>query len=831
MPKVTRRVAIYLEAVNRIGPALKEAEAQLSSFSKIGSQVKTAATVMGTAVAAFGGAAVKSGADFEQAMANVGAVTRATEEQMKALEKRARDLGASTAFSASDAAEAMYALASGGMKTNEIIAASEGVLKLAGATLSDMGSAAELTMSALRQFGLSASETDRVVNVFAASIQNSMLNMERLGYSMQFVGPVAAGVGMSIEQTTAALALLHNAGMKGSLAGTGLRMALARLLEPSEELRKVLGGVSVETDGLAAVLKKLEDANLSASEMTELFGARAFNAINALVKAGSKGLDEMTAKLTGTSAAFEMYDRQMATTQSKAKILWSAIQETWIAVFDAIQPTLNKAIEAVTKFVSDSRQQIVAFYRALAGYAGQAFNWITKALKFLSDHWDTVSALLAGAASGAVAFVALTKAVAGFNAVLKVTTLLANLNPVSIIVMGVSALIAVLVTVVQKMGGWHVVWVKLKSAASKALVHLRAGLLKVFEVVKVLARAFLHYPEVVVLSLAGAWRVVKRFAEMAGAAFSDLGKMLANPFKAKETWSHLKSVLSDGFDGILGDIKDTASAVWTVVGGSYDEAMQRIDDQVQASLAKINADTERALAKAEEAKAAAGNTGVFSGQGGSNGGAGVLLSPDEQMALMETMNNIQLSLAMGALSATGTARKATENMTDSVQQAMDATEDAARMAMDGVGDAIADAVTRGENLFQSLGNVARSVFGSIVSGFVKLGIASLFPSLSPVMGLSVAGARAAGGPVAAGSLYLVGERGPELFVPNVSGMIIPNVRNGTPALAAAGAPQLTVNVTVPQGSLLLADNDLSVRRFAETIHRVIEGKVKKTYRE
>ena len=355
-----QEVAIYLRAYDKTKAGLQAAGARVGRFTNNAiKHFKRAALAAGIMVSAASAASIGIGASFEQGMANVASVTSATESQYAALEDRARSLGATTAFTAREATTAMYALGSAGFKTEQIIASTEGVLKLAGATLSDMSSAAELNVAALKQFGLEAHDTDRVVNAMAAGIQNSMLTMERLTYSMQFAGPAAASVGMSIEETVAALGLLHNAGLRGSLAGTGLRMAMVRLLKPTEDLKKVLGGVSITGDGFAATLDKISKARLTPEQMVEMFGPRAYGAMRAFLVAGKEGFDQMTDAVTGTTAAYSMYETQMDTVQSQWRIFRSALEETALVVFDQMRPALRAVLDWAIQFVNENRERLI----------------------------------------------------------------------------------------------------------------------------------------------------------------------------------------------------------------------------------------------------------------------------------------------------------------------------------------------------------------------------------------------------------------------------------------------------------------------------------------
>lgn len=193
-----------------------------SQTQKLGDQAKLTTTEFNRLALAFGavttalgaltGQAIKTAANFEASMSRVSAITGATTEQFEALEKQAMELGATTVFSASQAAEGMSFLAMAGFDTNEILAAMPGVLNLAAAGQMDLARASDIASNILTGFQLSAEESGRVVDVMAKAMTTANTNIEQLGYAMKYVAPVAASVGLSIEETAAAVGKLSDSG-------------------------------------------------------------------------------------------------------------------------------------------------------------------------------------------------------------------------------------------------------------------------------------------------------------------------------------------------------------------------------------------------------------------------------------------------------------------------------------------------------------------------------------------------------------------------------------------------------------------------------------------
>ena len=185
-------------------------------------------------------AAVKVSTDFEAQMSRVKAISGATGEDFTKLREQAKQLGATTSFSAKEAAEGMENLASAGFDTNQIMAAMPGLLDLAASDSLDLGTAADIAASTLNGFGLEASQAAHVADVLAKAAADTNAGITDTGEAMKYIAPVAATMGQSLEEVTAAIGLMSNAGIKGGQAGTTLRTALTRLANPSEKAAELM---------------------------------------------------------------------------------------------------------------------------------------------------------------------------------------------------------------------------------------------------------------------------------------------------------------------------------------------------------------------------------------------------------------------------------------------------------------------------------------------------------------------------------------------------------------------------------------------------------------
>ena len=204
-------------------------------------------------------------ADFETSMLRVKAISGATGEEFKGLTDLAKELGSTTAFTAREAAQAMGFLAQAGFDVGEVHKALPKVLSLAAAGQLDLAEAADITANVLRGFGLEATQSGRVADVLAASASKSNTSVKEMGEAFSFVGPVASKMGISLEETAAALGVLSNAGQKGTRAGTGLRMVLVKMgqvVAGSGGLTQALE--TLDTDGVQAVVDTMKDLDARA---------------------------------------------------------------------------------------------------------------------------------------------------------------------------------------------------------------------------------------------------------------------------------------------------------------------------------------------------------------------------------------------------------------------------------------------------------------------------------------------------------------------------------------------------------------------------------------
>ena len=323
------------------------------------------ALAAGVMLGAFG-TCVSTAAGFEDQMAKVGAVSRASAEEMVALEATARELGATTQFTAVQVGEAEQYLAMAGFTAKQNIAALPGVLNLAAATAMDLGRAADISSDILGAFGLQAEEMTRVADTLALTCATANTNMELLGDSMKYVAPVARRAGLSLEETAAMAGLLGNVGIKGSQAGTTLKTMLGKMAAPTKEAQQLFQklGVTVKDSvgnlrnpvtvlgEMAKSLKNMGTAEQIAA-MKAIVGEDAIAGFSELIeKQGIGAIEEYAKQLeAGGGSAAEMAARMNDTLAGSLRGMGSAWESVQISIGKLFIPAVRGAVDGVTVFL------------------------------------------------------------------------------------------------------------------------------------------------------------------------------------------------------------------------------------------------------------------------------------------------------------------------------------------------------------------------------------------------------------------------------------------------------------------------------------------------
>lgn len=302
--------------------------------------------------------AVKTGMDFEAQMSRVKAISGATGEEFAKLKEQAKQLGADTAFSATEAAQGMENLASAGFSTSEIIAAMPGMLDLAASSGEDLASSADIAASTLRGFGLEASSAGHVADVLAKNAAETNAAVADTGEAMKYVAPVAKSMGIEFEETAAAIGIMADAGIKGSQAGTTLRGALSRIAKPTKAMQETMDSLGLSfydsngkmksladiTEMLETKMSGLTDEQKNQALIT-LFGQESLSGMMALMDRGSGEVRKLTDEYKNCDGSAKDMAKTMQDNLSGAvEEFGGSVESLGIEIFENIKGPLKKAV-------------------------------------------------------------------------------------------------------------------------------------------------------------------------------------------------------------------------------------------------------------------------------------------------------------------------------------------------------------------------------------------------------------------------------------------------------------------------------------------------------
>ena len=202
---------------------------------------------------------VKTLVDFNKTMREVKVVTRATTEEMVKMEAVARKLGAVTRFTATEAGEGMLFLSRAGFSVNSVMEMIPRTLDLATAASIGLGEASDMVANTMNQFGMRAWETERAVDALLIVANSTNTNVLQMGEGMKYAGTFAGVLGISLEETAAALGMMANMGIKGSMAGTQMRGVMAALIRPTDKAAAAIARLGINADDVNPALHSLED--------------------------------------------------------------------------------------------------------------------------------------------------------------------------------------------------------------------------------------------------------------------------------------------------------------------------------------------------------------------------------------------------------------------------------------------------------------------------------------------------------------------------------------------------------------------------------------------
>ena len=411
-------------ALAKLGQAGKMLEKAGDKIADVGTTLTTHVTVP---VMAAGTAAVKTAADFDSAMSKVAAVSGAAGDELDALRDKAREMGAKTKFSASEAADAMNYMAMAGWKTGDMLEGIEGIINLAAASGEDLATTSDIVTDALTAFGLSAADSGHFADVLAAASSNANTNVSMMGETFKYCAPVAGSLGFSCEDTAQAIGLMANSGIKGSQSGSSLRAIMTALAGDVKFCGESFGEIEIATTNTDGSMRELNDiladcrvafAQMSESEQASaaqaLVGKNAMSGFLALMNAAPADIQKLEGAISTCSDEIDGYNgvtaKMAAVMQDnlggQLTILKSQLQELAISFGEILMPAIRAIVMKIQGFIDKlnamdpaTKETIVkiALVAAALGplliIVGKTIGTVGKLMQFVSN----IPAIIAGA--------------------------------------------------------------------------------------------------------------------------------------------------------------------------------------------------------------------------------------------------------------------------------------------------------------------------------------------------------------------------------------------------------------------------------------------------
>lgn len=350
--------------------ALQKIGATGEKMKSVGSSIEGAGKKLMPVTAAVGGlgaAAVKVAADFDSGMSQVAAVSGATGKELDALREKAREMGAKTKFSASEAAEAMNYMAMAGWKTGDMLDGIEGIMNLAAASGEDLATTSDIVTDALTALGLSAKDSGHFADILAAASSNANTNVSMMGETFKYCAPVAGALGFTAEDTAEAIGLMANAGIKSSQAGTAMRTMLTSLTGEVTFVGDAFGELTVQTTNTDGSMRSLgeilADCRVAFSQMSE-----SEQAANAEALVGKNAMSGFLAVMNAAPADIEKINNAINNCDGTAEKMAETMQDNLAGQLTILKSQLEELAISIGEILMPSIRQIVSWIQGLVDW-------------------------------------------------------------------------------------------------------------------------------------------------------------------------------------------------------------------------------------------------------------------------------------------------------------------------------------------------------------------------------------------------------------------------------------------------------------------------------
>lgn len=332
------------------------------SISSVGSTLTKTVTLPLLGV---GAAGIKVASDFEKGMSEVQAISGATGDQLEALKETAIDLGATTAFSAGEVAEAMTEMAKAGWNSNQIIAGMSGVLDAAAASGEGLATVSTIVADTITGFGLAASDSSKIADLLTQAANSGTIGITDLGESFKYIAPVASSMGLSVEDVTTAISAMSMAGIKGSQAGTSLRTMLTRMVKPTDDVAGAMEELGIKLTNEDGSFKSLNDIvammrnsfdGLTDQQKTYyatvLSGQEGMSGLLSLLNLTEEEYNKISTSMNNSSGVAQQTATVMQDNlQSKIEQLGGSLESLAIKLSEHVIPHLQTFVEWLTGLI------------------------------------------------------------------------------------------------------------------------------------------------------------------------------------------------------------------------------------------------------------------------------------------------------------------------------------------------------------------------------------------------------------------------------------------------------------------------------------------------
>ena len=360
---------------------------------------------------------VKTYMDFEAEMKRVQAISGASQGDFESLTAKAKEMGATTQFSATESAQALEYMAMAGWKTDEMLNGISGIMSLAAASGEDLGSVSDIVTDALTAFGLKASDSAHFADVLAQAASNSNTNVGMMGYTFKYVAPIAGALKYSVEDVGVSIGLMANAGIKAEQAGTSLRAIMTRLVAPPKKAAKAMSELGLSVKNADGSMKPWNETMLElrekfaglteaekAQKATSIAGVEAMSGFLAMVNASDADFEKLTAAIGNADGAA---DHMAKTVNDNLKGDLKALSSTWEAF--QLEFMEGKGSEGLRSFVQGVRDDVAKFKTYVSdGFdisdVGKIAMDVVVQLKNKFLELDGVGSILAGGALAAALY-------------------------------------------------------------------------------------------------------------------------------------------------------------------------------------------------------------------------------------------------------------------------------------------------------------------------------------------------------------------------------------------------------------------------------------------